>query len=106
MPNPDLKGTMVPIFYFLNGTHTEDAFKKCIGAFIDDATLLKKSVTALSNCVISPYQVITDMSLVIFKPCLRKNDISYIVLAACIFTLAVFCLASFHCKFKCLRLHC
>jgi hypothetical protein len=74
MPNPDLKGTMVPIFYFLNGTHTEDAFKKCIGAFIDEAALVKKSVPALTKFVTSPYQVITDMSLVIFKPSLRKKQ--------------------------------
>ena len=61
----------IPIFYFLNASHDEKSFYMCLQWFFKDAVALQRTPEyKLRNP--SPYQCITDMSLVIFRPCLRK----------------------------------
>ena len=75
MPSPNLSGGVMPIFYFLNGTHTESAFQVSLNKFYQDVKKLQLSEPTYKNCEIQPKQCITDMSLVIFRPALGKNSI-------------------------------
>ena len=69
MPMPANKPGVFPIFYFLMASHDEISFKTCLFKFFEDAKeLQKKDVYRLFSPV--PYMCVTDMSLVIFRPCL------------------------------------
>ena len=73
MPSPKLKGQPMPVFYFLTGTHREDSFRLCMQKFTNDCHRLKSSTEVYKKCSVSPYQIITDMSLTIFRPCLGNR---------------------------------
>ena len=72
MPSPNLDGGVMPIFYFLNATHTEAAFQICLNKFFQDVKQRMSSSPTYRNCRVHPKQCITDMSLVIFRPALGK----------------------------------
>ena len=71
MPLPVEEGVM-PIFYFLNAKHDERSFKNCLSQFYEDVKMLRDQTPAYHSFKVAPYQCITDMSLVIFRPCLGK----------------------------------
>ena len=70
LPSPDLKGGMIPIFYFLNASHSENAFRHCLHKFYHDVKKVRNSLPRYEHCSVEPKQCITDMSLVIFRPAL------------------------------------
>ena len=73
MPLPR-KGTgVIPIFYFILASHDEKSFELCLHKFYNDARKIRDQTPGYKNQRISPYQCITDMSLVIFRPCLGKR---------------------------------
>ena len=65
-------GGMIPVFYFLNATHTESAFNLCFQKFYNDVKKVQSSIPLYKNCYTVPRQFISDMSLVIFRPCCGK----------------------------------
>ena len=80
MPSPKLDGGMVPIFYFLNASHTENAFRECLHKFYYDVKRVKMSMPRYEHCSLAPKQCITDMSLVIFRPALGKWNFCVLIL--------------------------
>ena len=79
MPSPKLDGGMVPIFYFLNASHTENAFRECLHKFYYDVKRVKTSMPRYEHCSLAPKQCITDMSLVIFRPALGQYNFSVLI---------------------------
>ena len=74
MPLPR-KGTgVIPIFYFILASHDEKSFELCLHQFYNDAKKIRDQTPCYQNQTVSPYQCITDMSLVIFRPCLGKQN--------------------------------
>ena len=74
IPSPIMNGGMMTIFYFLNATHTESAFRISLQKFFNDVKKVQTSTPLYKNCLTKPAQVITDMSLVIFRPCLGNHN--------------------------------
>ena len=71
MPLPR-KGTgVIPIFYFILASHDEKSFELCLHKFYNDARKIRDQTPGYKHQRVSPYQCITDMSLVIFRPCLE-----------------------------------
>ena len=73
MPSPSLKGGMIPVFYFLIASHSENAFRHCLNKFYHDVKKVRSALPRYQNCRVEPHQVITDMSLVIFRPALGND---------------------------------
>lgn len=74
MPLPQKGKGVIPIFYFVLATHDETAFTTCLNMFYADARKLRDQTPGYNHRRISPYQCITDMSLVIFRSCLGKDE--------------------------------
>ena len=72
MPLPVSGNGVMPIFYFLMAKHEEPTFKQCLTKFFEDVKKLRDQTPEYTNMNLAPYQIITDMSLVIFRPCIGK----------------------------------
>ena len=72
MPLPVSGNGVMPIFYFLMAKHEEPTFKQCLTKFYEDVKKLRDQTPEYKNKNLAPYQIITDMSLVIFRPCIGR----------------------------------
>ena len=72
MPLPEKGNGVFPIFYFLMAKHDQVPFRMCLYKFYNDAKKLRDETPAYRTKSIVPYEVLTDMSLVIFRPCMGR----------------------------------
>ena len=56
----------------IRAKHEEPTFKQCLTKFFEDVKKLRDQTPEYTNMNLAPYQIITDMSLVIFRPCIGK----------------------------------
>ena len=73
MPLSVIGEGVIPIFYFLLEKHDKKSFKDCLSKFFEDVRYLRDHTATHHKKKVAPYQVITDMSLVIFQPCIGMN---------------------------------
>ena len=63
---------IMPIFFFINAKHEEPTFRQCLSKFFGDVRKIRDQTPSYHKKKVEPYQVITDMSLVLFRPCIGK----------------------------------
>jgi hypothetical protein len=73
IPSPSHDGTMLSIFSFLCASHTETDFKTCLQFFFNKVMDFQKQHGLYRKFKSTPFQVITDMSLVVFRGSLGKK---------------------------------
>ena len=73
MPASKFGEGVIPIFYFLLEKHDKKSFKDCLSKFFEDVRYLRDHTPSQHKKKAAPHQIITDMSLVIFQPCIGMN---------------------------------
>ena len=64
----------MPIFYFISPKHDKGPFTIFMNKFLEDVRSVRDHTKGYRLKSEYPYQCITDMSLVIFRPCLGKDN--------------------------------